>query len=82
MGRFGLAPILVFGLAFATVAPVVAVNCGGTSVGLTPLNDLGTGTYQGFAGGLYPGGEIEPPDAYADVGLAKAARVLPRSSHR
>jgi hypothetical protein len=31
-------------------------DCSNTSTGNIPLNDLGTGTYQGVEGGLYPGG--------------------------
>ena len=31
------------------------------STGNTALIDLGTGTYQGFEGGLYPGGVNTPP---------------------
>lgn len=33
-----------------------AQNCGNTSVGLTPINDLGAGVYLGAQGGLYLGG--------------------------
>ena len=29
-----------------------------------PVNDLGTGTYRGFAGGLYPGGVNDPSGQY------------------
>jgi len=48
-----------------------------TSVGLIPLTDLGTGTYHGFQGGLYPGGTNEPPAAYRQIGLARARAVQP-----
>ncbi len=40
----------------AASAPARGANCSETGVGFTPLVDLGTGTYQGFEGGLYPGG--------------------------
>ena len=41
---------------------VFASNCSGTSVGFTPLHDLGPGSYQGFPGGLYPSGaNARPP---------------------
>src|SRR5215212_7879278 len=29
-----------------------------------PINDLGTGTYMGFTGGLYPGGVNQPSGQY------------------
>jgi hypothetical protein len=52
-------------------------DCAQTSVGLTPLTDLGTGTYHGYQGGLYPGGSNQPPSSYAQVGLAHARAVQP-----
>lgn len=65
---------------FALLVPVAsfAQNCAGTSVGRTPLVDLGAGLYQGFEGGLYPGGANVPPPAHAAAGLAAAAAVTPR----
>src|SRR5687768_9017646 len=57
-----------------------AQNCSNTSVGFTPLNDLGSGSYLGFQGGLYPGGSNQRPLAHEIAGLAQAAQVLPRDS--
>ena len=57
--------------------PVCAQNCNGTSTGRTPLTDLGSGTYQGFAGGLYPGGSNTPPAAHAAAGQLQAQAVQP-----
>jgi hypothetical protein len=58
-----------------------AQNCANTSVGFTPLNDLGTGTYQGFQGGLYPGGSNARPLAHEIGGLAQAGQVVPRAAN-
>ena len=34
-----------------------------TNAGVIPLNDLGSGVYKGYAGGLYPNGSnTRPPD--------------------
>jgi MBG domain-containing protein len=52
-------------------------DCSNTSIGATPLNDLGQGTYQGYEGGLYPGGSNTPPSAYLSDGLAASAQVQP-----
>lgn len=52
-------------------------DCTGTSVGLTPISDLGTGTYDGWTGGLYPGGSNERPPGHLAAGLAHAAQVVP-----
>jgi hypothetical protein len=46
--------------------------------GLVPLNDLGTGTYNGAEGGLYPGGVNVPPLPHLDAAMSAAARVVPR----
>lgn len=68
-------------LALAAVPVVWGANCGGTSVGLTPLNDLAAGSYLGqFQGGLYPGGINTPPPAHHQEGLARAAAIQPLSA--
>ncbi|MCB5165705.1 hypothetical protein LG634_12770 [Streptomyces bambusae] len=56
-------------------------DCSFTSSGLVPLNDLGTGTYQGIQGGLYPNGSNSRPAAHESAGqnLAQNA-VLPRNA--
>src|SRR5688572_12251152 len=52
-------------------------DCSKTSVGLIPLNDLGVDFYQGFQGGLYPGGLNQRPSAHDAAGLAIAAQITP-----
>lgn len=52
-------------------------DCTRTSVGFTPLMDLGAGTYQGHQGGLYPLGSNQPPLDYRWMGRARAERVRP-----
>jgi hypothetical protein len=47
-------------------------------MGFTALNDLGTGTYKGEQGGLYPGGSNTMPAAHLKAGLEQAAQVVPR----
>lgn len=61
--------------ALASTSP--AQNCGNTSVGFTPLDELGPGLYQGHAGGLYPGGSNTPPPSHAARGLMAASQVQP-----
>lgn len=48
-----------------------------SSVGLTPLVDLGSGTYKGEEGGLYAGGQNVPPPAHLAAGLKIAAKIVP-----
>jgi hypothetical protein len=43
----------------------------------TPLTDLGSATYLGFGGGLYPNGENSRPITYEKDGVALAATVQP-----
>ncbi len=47
------------------------------SLGLTPLLDLGKGTYQGEEGGLYPGGLFLPPAAHLKAGVDAGRRIAP-----
>lgn len=42
-----------------------------------PLTDLGSGTYLGFTGGLYPGGTNRPPRSHHQSGLASGVAIQP-----
>jgi hypothetical protein len=44
---------------------------------VTPLNDLGSAEYLGFAGGLYPNGKNSRPSAYEKAGVGRGATVQP-----
>jgi hypothetical protein len=52
-------------------------ECARTSVGLTPLSDLGTGTYRGSKGGLYPDSVDFRPVAHEREGEAIAEGIGP-----
>src|SRR5438105_2273112 len=55
-----------------------AVSCAGKSdASRVPLNDLRTGCYLGFQGGLYPSGSDSLPAAHLAAGLSAAARIQP-----
>jgi hypothetical protein len=54
-----------------------ASNCAVTTVGKTPLDDLGPGTYQGQQGGLYPNGENQRPPAHDAAGRAISEAIAP-----
>ncbi len=51
-------------------------NCGLTSIGLAPLNDLGPGIYKGFKGGLYPDGSNSRPAAHLAAGIDIASNQI------
>ncbi|HLQ36935.1 MAG TPA: hypothetical protein VK348_03980 [Planctomycetota bacterium] len=72
--------LLACSLCLGIASALRAQNCAGTSIGAVPLSDLGTGTYQGFEGGLYGSGLNVPPPAHRALGLAAAATVTPRSA--
>jgi len=63
-----------------TLWRVLAADCTRTSMGLTPLNDLGAGTYNGAQGGLYPGGGNTRPVAHESGGIQQALAVRPLDS--
>lgn len=69
--------------AFAAVLLLVpladAANCGRTTVGLTPLSELGEDRYHRAMGGLYPGGRNVPPKRHRDLGEDLARKVRPRA---
>jgi hypothetical protein len=56
---------------------VPAIDCSGTSTGRVPLIDLGTGSYLGAQGGLYPGGVNGRPAAHDAAGIAIATAIQP-----
>jgi hypothetical protein len=49
----------------------------GQSFVAKPLNDLGTGKYKGFTGGLYENGSNDIPKDHATDGLALAGQIKP-----
>ncbi|WP_420642015.1 hypothetical protein [Candidatus Leptofilum sp.] len=67
-------------LAIPHPSQTFASECGVTSVGFVPLNDLGAGTHLGSQGGLYPNGSNELPAAHAEAGLAIANSIQPLNS--
>lgn len=53
-------------------------GCHLTELGITPLSDLGCGTYRGEEGGLYPDGASFPPAQHWLAGWAASGAVVPR----
>jgi hypothetical protein len=62
---------------FMQITGAFGQNCSKTSVGLTPLDQLGTGLYNGFSGGLYPAGSNERPPAHNAAGVGIANAIVP-----
>ncbi|GEM_PF-1269831 len=72
-----LLPLAMHTTTLPAVVPVGG-DCSRTSIGLVPLNDLGSNLYLGqFMGGLYPNGEKTMPASHAAVGLARGQSVQP-----
>ncbi len=60
---------------------LAAADCTLTSIGRTPLPDLGPGSYLGSQGGLYPAGANNPPPVHEADALSIAQnQILPRNS--
>jgi len=65
-------------LALVACAPAGrASNCAGTSTGMIPLIDLGSGLYHGYPGGLYGNGSNLRPPAHDAAGIAIASALSP-----
>lgn len=60
----------------ATAASMSGARHAAAAFSATPLNDMGAATYLGFAGGLYPGGNLVPA-AHGAAGAVRAAAVTP-----
>src|SRR5215471_7911238 len=53
-------------------------DCSLTSTGNTPVNDLWSGSYQNYAGGLYPQGANNAPPEHLAAGIDRAMnQILP-----
>jgi hypothetical protein len=55
----------------------ISTNIAHTTTPITPLNDLGTGTYLGSQGGLYPDGTNVRPASFEASGVAIAQSIQP-----
>ena len=71
-----------FALVSGALSPVHAqdTHCSATSGGRTPITDLGPNLYNGFAGGLYPGGSNVRPAGHEAAGLLVANQIEPLNS--
>jgi hypothetical protein len=58
------------------LVPAGYADCTLTNTSVTPLNDLGSGVYKGFAGGLYPNGANRRPPAHEAAGLRIATNDI------
>src|SRR6266704_1959368 len=65
--------ILVAGVGTASR---LAADCTLTNLGITPLNDLGSGLYKGYSGGLYPNGANTRPPAHEAAGENIATNLI------
>ncbi len=66
---------------FALMPVAHGRDCSATSVGYTPINDLGSGRYNTWEGGLYPGGSNARPAGHESTGLALARSVEPLNAN-
>jgi hypothetical protein len=58
----------------------ISFNAPSTSTPMVAINDLGTGTYQGSEGGLYPNGSNNRPDPHDSDGVSIAQGIQPLDS--
>ncbi|HXJ94620.1 MAG TPA: choice-of-anchor D domain-containing protein [Terriglobia bacterium] len=69
------------------VDPPTGANCNminidvpGTTTPTVPINDLGTGTYLGYEGGLYPNGSNVDPSDHQSAGVSIGQGIMPLDS--
>jgi hypothetical protein len=67
----------IFILVSYSCLQAAAQNCNAPSTGFPNLKDLGTGTWRGYRGGLYPNGSNVLPPAHFAAGLALAQNMMP-----
>ncbi len=79
MYRSFVAALLFCGIAVASTTAQEGIRRGRIrdTSRLKPLSELGAGEYQGFPGGLYPGGKNERPAGHEAAGLRLARQVRP-----
>jgi len=68
---------LIFILLLIIAGEVNSQNCSNNQTGLIPINDLGTGYWNGFQGGLYPAGSNTRPTAHTLGGLTLSNQISP-----
>jgi len=66
-------------LYYLSIPLLCAQDCTNTSIGETPINDMGTGTWAGNGqmGGLYPNGSNIRPASHQNAGMSLACQVQP-----
>jgi len=62
-----------------STASSISQNCWNTTTGFPPISDLGTGSWRGLQGGLYPGGMNTRPSEHNAEGMNLASHVRPLS---
>jgi hypothetical protein len=72
-----LSMIFLVVISFSFTNKVNSIDCSVTSVGFTPVNDLGPGYFRGFQGGLYPGGSNTRPVLHNKDGVIIAHNIVP-----
>ncbi len=69
--------VLIISVLMLCTSLMAGGDCNKTATGKVPLNDLGAGFYQGFVGGLFPGGLNTPPAPHDSAGRALALAIQP-----
>jgi hypothetical protein len=70
-----LAPLTYLVIALVPVSARAEADCSGTQTRNTPIDDRGPGFYQGYQGGLYPGGTNMRPVSH-DRALDRIGRMV------
>lgn len=80
-GQIGMKSLILFSMVFCACSVFAQKNCNRVTLNFTPLCDLGSDSFMGYTGGLYPNGQNKPQGNYKLDIAQRADMVEPLDSN-